>query len=97
VGTAQPNNPYIMQACALVEKHVIEPILDKSDPEIPDYEIYVVWFSKTLGNWKAMVSTSLPDQMYYEVTHNGNHNLTYIDAYKKFRNVCVSDEGLVAD
>lgn len=59
--------------------------------ETPHWTTYVVWFSKTLQNWKALVSTTLPDQMYYEVTHNGDKVETYIDVYKKFNNVCVKD------
>lgn len=51
--------------------------------------LYVVWFSKTLKNWKCLVSTSLPDGMYYECTFNGETNQLYIDAYKKFDNVSV--------
>ncbi len=54
-------------------------------------EVYVVWFVKVLQNWKALVSTTLPDGMYYEVTYNGEKGETYIDAYKKFDNVCVRD------
>lgn len=54
-------------------------------------DVYVVWFSKTLQNWKALVSTSVSDGMYYEVTHNGDKAETYIDAYKKFDNVRVPD------
>ena len=27
-------------------------------------DVYVVWFSKTLQNWKAMVSTTVSDGMY---------------------------------
>lgn len=34
----------------------------------------VVWFSKTLQNWKALVSTNVSDGMYYEVTYNGDKN-----------------------
>ena len=64
--------------------------IDPTDPR-PTYEVYVVWFCKTLQNWKALVSTTLPDGMYYEVTHNGDKGETYIDAYKKFRNVVVVD------
>lgn len=48
--------------------------LEKTDTHVtfgPD-EVYVVWFSKTLGNWKALVSTTLPDGMYYEITYNGS-------------------------
>ena len=48
--------------------------------------VYLVWLSKTLQNWKALVSTDLPDGMYYEVTFNGDKNEAYLDAYKKFEN-----------
>lgn len=64
--------------------------LEKTDVQ-PDYVAYVVWFSKTLQNWKALVSTTLPDQMYYEVTYNGDKAETYLDVYKKFNNVVVRD------
>ena len=52
-------------------------------------DIYVVWFCKTLQNWKALISTTLPDGMYYEVTYNGDKKEIYLDAYKKFENKCV--------
>ena len=45
-------------------------------------DTYIVWFSKTLQNWKAMVSTTVPDGMYYEITYNGDEKVTYLDAYK---------------
>lgn len=50
-------------------------------------EVYVVWFSKTLQNAKALLSTPLPDGMYYEITYNGDKNEIYFDAYKKFENI----------
>jgi hypothetical protein len=49
-------------------------------------EVYVVWFVKVLQNWKALLSTTLPDGMYYEVTFNGDKGEAYLDAYKKFAN-----------
>lgn len=55
-------------------------------------DTYIVWFSKTLQNWKALVSTSVPDGMYYEVTYHGDEKITYLDAYKKFDNVGIPDE-----
>lgn len=54
-------------------------------------DVYVVWFSKTLQNWKALVSTTVSDGMYYEITHNGDKDETYLDAYKKWDNVCIVD------
>jgi hypothetical protein len=55
-------------------------------------DVYVVWFSKVLQNYKALLSTTLPDGMYYELTYNGDKRETYIDAYKKFDNICIPDE-----
>jgi hypothetical protein len=60
--------------------------------ELTANEVYVVWFNSTLNNWKAMVSTTIPDGMYYEVTYNWAKGETYVDAYKKFNNVCIKDE-----
>lgn len=54
-------------------------------------DVYVVWFTKALQNWKALVSTNVSDGMYYEVTYNGDKKETYIDAYKKWQNKRVVD------
>lgn len=67
--------------------------VDKTDnKEITVDDVYVVWFCKTLQNWKALLSTNVSDGMYYEVTYNGDKQETYIDAYKKWENVCVKDK-----
>ena len=61
--------------------------IDKTDNvQITLDDVYIVWFCKTLQNWKALVSTTLPDGMYYEVTYNGDKKDIYLDAYKKFEN-----------
>lgn len=54
-------------------------------------DVYVVWFCKTLQNWKALLSTNVSDGMYYEVTYNGDKKETYLDAYKKWENCCIKD------
>ena len=54
-------------------------------------DVYVVWFCKTLQNWKALISTTLPDGIYYEITYNGNTCETYIDVYKKWENYTVKE------
>ena len=43
---------------------------------------------KTLQNSKALVSTTLFDGMYYELTYNGDKKELYLDAYKKWENIC---------
>lgn len=55
------------------------------------YEIFVVWFTKTLQNWKVMMITTLREEMYYEVTHDGNKKITYVDIYQKVENAIVPD------
>lgn len=54
--------------------------------------VYIVWFSKTLQNFKALVSTTVSDGMYYEVTYNGDKKELYLDAYKKWENKCIKVE-----
>lgn len=49
-------------------------------------DVFVVWFSKTLQNWKVLAATNVADGMYYEITHNGDKNETYVDVYKKWEN-----------
>ena len=75
------------QARRLVFQEAKQNHLDKSDNvEFGLEDVYVVWFSKTLRNWKAMVSTNLPDGKYYEVTYNGHVPEIYIDTYVKVSN-----------
>lgn len=50
-------------------------------------DVYVVWMCKTLQNWKALLSTNIPDGMYYEFTWNGDKAEGYLDAYKKWKNL----------
>lgn len=59
--------------------------------ELPAYEVYIVWFSKTLDNWKALAGTTRPDNMYFELTHNGAKKETYLDVYRKMDNVAIPD------
>ena len=68
----------------IVKDYIIEH-LDKSD-DIPQFEVYTVWKCKALQNWKFLISSTLLDGMYYELTFNGDENEWYLDAYKKFEN-----------
>ena len=65
--------------------------IDKTDNmQIAEDDVYVVWSCKALQNNKALLSTTLPDGMYYEITYNGDKNEAYVDAYKKFENFAIT-------
>lgn len=65
---------------------------DKTDstPTMLMEDVFVVWYSKSLQNHKALLSTPVSDGMYYELTYNGDKSELYFDAYKKWENVCYS-------
>lgn len=81
---------FIKKCKQLVKEYALEH-LDKSD-NISEFEVFVVWYCKTLQNHKALLSTSLLDGMYYELTYNGDKKEIYFDAYKKFENKCIKME-----
>lgn len=76
-------------AILIVSKFIREH-LDKSD-EQPAFEVYIVWKCKALQNWKYLLSSTLPDGMYYELTYNGDKKEWYLDAYKKFENKVITE------
>ena len=66
--------------------------LDKTDGKtITEDDVFIVWLCKTLQNNKALLSTTLFDGMYYEITYNGDKDEAYIDAYKKWENYKIED------
>lgn len=74
-----------------IVRRYAEEHLDKSDPETP-FDVYVVWQCYILGNAKWLLSTTLRDGMYYEVTFNKAKDEFYLDAYKKFENRCIENK-----
>lgn len=62
-----------------------------TDPRLRDQDVYIVWFCKVLGNWKALISTDVFNNHYWEVTYNGVKSETYVDTYVKASNVAIKD------
>lgn len=61
---------------------VLNKVLE-NDPRLTMRDVYVVWFSFVMGGWKALVSTTLYDARYYEVTYNPTTKVVYVDVYVK--------------
>ena len=87
-------------ALETIRSYTIE-YLDKSDKDyqkyVSDLNVYIVWKNKTLQNWKYLLSTNLPDSMYYELTYNGDKKEWYLDAYRKVENQCIREETMIAE
>ncbi|MDY3035689.1 MAG: DUF6275 family protein [Absicoccus sp.] len=76
------------KAIRIVYNYIDEHLDAKSTKK---YEVFVVWKVKALQNWKWLISSTLADGMYYEITYNGDIKEFYLDAYKKFENRCIKD------
>lgn len=85
------NDAMLKRAKELVVNYFNDHVEITDNKKITEDDVFVVWFCKALQNWKALVSTTVSDGMYYEVTHNGDKGETYLDAYKKWENVCIPD------
>lgn len=48
-------------------------------------DIFVVWYSKTLQNHKALLGTRFANY-YFECTYNGDKEEMYMDVYDKLEN-----------
>lgn len=84
-------NEKFIDICKEEVRKYAEYHLDKSDV-VPEFDVFVVWQCKTLQNNKALLSTTLFDGMYYELTYNGDKKELYFDAYKKFENKAIKIE-----
>lgn len=77
---------------AALEGNTNQPWHDSDDKKwLKAEDLYVVWFAKTLGNWKALVSTDAVSGIYWEVTYNGAKQETYVDTYIKHGNIAIPD------
>ena len=84
------NEKDFVSLCKKVVAQYVNAHLDRADGKrITEDDVFIVWMCKTLQNSKAMVSTTLFDGMYYELTYNGDKKELYLDAYKKWENKCI--------
>ena len=83
-------NDKFLKLCKEVVVDYFNSRSEKTDKfEITEEDVFIVWSCKTLQNNKALVSTTVSDGMYYELTYNGDKKELYFDAYKKWENRCI--------
>ena len=88
-------NDKFMELCKSIVVKSFNEHVDKTDNfKISEEDIFVVWLSKTLQNNKALLSTTVPDGKYYEITYNGDRCEFYLDVYVKLANVCIPREDI---
>ena len=83
-------NDKFLKLCKEIIVNYYNERVEKTDGfKITEDNVFIVWSCKTLQNNKALVSTTVSDGMYYELTYNGDKNELYLDAYKKWENRCI--------
>ena len=84
------NNIFAIKAKeAVVNYHNSQADSTDKNGRITADNVYIVWLVRALQNNKALLSTNIPDGMYYEFTWNGDKEEGYLDAYKKWKNTVV--------
>lgn len=53
-------------------------------------EVCIVWFCKTLQNYKVILATPLINNMLYEFSYNGDKQEGYLDVYNKIDNKIIN-------
>ena len=86
------NDDFLKLCKTTIKDYYNEHVVKTDNFKINDEDIFIVWSCKTLQNNKALVSTTVSDGMYYELTYNGDKKVLYLDAYKKWENKCIKIE-----
>lgn len=77
------SNSEFIELCIKIVRNYTNKHLDKTDGKVIGFDdVFVVWSCKTLQNNKALLSTTLSDGMYYELTYNGDKKELYLDSVK---------------
>lgn len=79
-------NPFVpdkFDPICLIKVLVADEYHQKYQTDVSTEDIHIVWFVKTLGNWKGLAISPMPDGAYFEVTYNASKDEVYVDSYLK--------------
>lgn len=81
------NSKFIAMAKEVIANYYTETLGENS---VTPEKIGVVWVSKALQNNKGLFACfGTDDQLYFEVTRNGDKCETYLDVYDKKENIVI--------
>ena len=75
---------FMIKATDMVIESYNELVEVTDNYHLKEEDVYIVWMCNILGNNKALLSTNVPDGLYYEITYDNNDEIFYFDAYKKW-------------
>lgn len=73
-------NKFLPSCKVLVSRH-----MNENTVTISAEDVFVVWYSKTLQNAKAILGVPGSPRL-FEITYNGDKDETYMDVYTKESN-----------
>jgi hypothetical protein len=84
-----PEDPdkFLLKAKALVVQNYNEHRDPKRSPVLTMDLVFITWFAKAPGSWKAVVCSSIVRGLLWEVAYNGELNEAYLDIYKRLNHV----------
>lgn len=88
------NNQFLNRAKAAAVQAFNSSSFANTIADLDVSQVYIVWFCKTLQNWKALVSTDAISGIYIEVTYDGDAEQSYIDIYSNVSNSTIPDVNL---
>lgn len=71
-------------AIKLVSDYIIKHLNTLNEPL--EFKVYIVWKYEILQNFKYILTSTLLDSMYYELTYNKDKNRWHLNAYENFKN-----------
>ena len=81
-------NKFLPKCKTIVAQHVNKEHANKRTAGVIADEVFVVWYSKTLQNAKAILGVPGSPKL-FEITYNGSKNELYLDEYEKVSNQMV--------
>ena len=76
----------------ICKNELIKEMKEKYNEDYTIKDFHLVWFSKTLQNYKCTICDLKENKRYYECTYNGDKKQLYVDIYDKQFNTCVEEK-----